>query len=278
MRRPVTAPAPTSSSNNRCVASKTSGSSIRMRGQIVDVEKAAVIDFLGRHAPEREAVGLIVQQFVEPIETAGIARSAIDLGERLVDRLPAPASASSQRRSSRRLMISFSRARSAMRSGSVSLRRGRYSSAVKNALELGIEILVLEGRELFQRDLEDVAVGPGRDREFVIVIAKEKRAAFEAHPQLAALEDAPILVAQNRQENFFVQIGFERMPFDVEIRRIDRAGAVFEHVHPPLIEWLADAHVVRHEIERSGPCRARAVRRSRRRTPSREPMAALSLL
>ena len=40
------------------------------RGQIVDVKKAAVIDFFRRHAPEGEPIGLIVQQSIEPIETA----------------------------------------------------------------------------------------------------------------------------------------------------------------------------------------------------------------
>ena len=36
---------------------------------------------------------------------------------------------------------------------------------------------------------------------------------------------------------------------DVEIGRVERAGAVFENIHPPLIERLADAHVVRDEID-----------------------------
>jgi hypothetical protein len=46
-----------------------------------------------------------------------------------------------------------------------------------------------------------------------------------------------------------VEIVLERMPFDVEVRRVNRARAIFEHVHPPLIERLADAHVVRDEIQ-----------------------------
>ena len=36
---------------------------------------------------------------------------------------------------------------------------------------------------------------------------------------------------------------------DVEIRRVEGTGAVFENVHPPLIERLANAHVVRDEID-----------------------------
>ena len=43
-------------------------------GQIVDVEKSPVIDFLRRDAPESEAIGLIVQERVERVETARVAR------------------------------------------------------------------------------------------------------------------------------------------------------------------------------------------------------------
>src|SRR5204862_124965 len=48
--------------------------------------------------------------------------------------------ASAQRRSKRFLMISFSRARSLIRSGSVSVRRGKYSSAVRMLCNPGIVI------------------------------------------------------------------------------------------------------------------------------------------
>ena len=61
------------------------------RGQIVDVEETPVIDFLRRHPPESEPIGLIVQQRIERIEAARIARRAIDLRDGLLDRLPAPA-------------------------------------------------------------------------------------------------------------------------------------------------------------------------------------------
>ena len=92
-------------------------------------------------------------------------------------------------------------------------------------------------------------ISSGRDREFVIVIAEKEGARLEMHLQFAALEDASVLIAQNREQNLVVEIRFERLPFDVEIGRVERAGSVFEHIHPPLIERLADAHVVRDEID-----------------------------
>ena len=39
------------------------------------------------------------------------------------------------------------------------------------------------------------------------------------------------------------------MPIDVEIGCESRAGPIFEHIHPPLIERLGDPDVIRHEIE-----------------------------
>src|SRR5262249_55688835 len=55
------------------------------RGQIVYVEKAAVIDFFSSDAPKGQTIRLRVQQFVELIETALIARIAVDLCESFFD-------------------------------------------------------------------------------------------------------------------------------------------------------------------------------------------------
>ena len=119
----------------------------------------------------------------------------------------------------------------------------------ENALQFGVEILLFLLRQLLERDLENVPIGARRDREFVIVIAQKKRAGVEVHLQFAALQDASVLIAQDREQDLVLQIGFERLPLDVEIGRVERAGPVFEHIHPPVIERLADAHVVRDEIE-----------------------------
>jgi hypothetical protein len=67
--------------------------------------------------------------------------------------------------------------------------------------------------------------------------------------QFAALENAPVLIAQDREQDFVLEIGLERFPIDIEVGRVDRTGPVFEHIHPPVVERLADAHVVRDEID-----------------------------
>src|SRR5262245_22455617 len=55
------------------------------RGQIVYVKKAAVIDFLSSDPPKGQAIRLCVQQFVEPVETARVARIPVDLCEGFFD-------------------------------------------------------------------------------------------------------------------------------------------------------------------------------------------------
>ena len=47
--------------------------------QLVDVEKAPVVDLLGRHSPVRQAVGLLAKQRVEQVEGGGDAGLAVQL-------------------------------------------------------------------------------------------------------------------------------------------------------------------------------------------------------
>ncbi len=52
-------------------------------GQIVDIEKTAVVDFIGRDPPEAQSISLIVEQLFQLIETVRIAFAAIDRGRAL---------------------------------------------------------------------------------------------------------------------------------------------------------------------------------------------------
>ena len=100
------------------------------RGQIVDVEETPVIDFLRRHPPESEAISLVGEQGIERVEAARVARGAVDDGEGFFDRFL----------HRRRFLAAalqpalddflFPRPlRDPLRI--VSVRRGRYSSAVR---------------------------------------------------------------------------------------------------------------------------------------------------
>ena len=141
---------------------------------------------------------MIVQQQIERIETPGISRRAVDLRHRLRDRRlhfwrveatplePPFDDLFLARPFGDAVGIGLGPAREVFQGGD-------------NALKLRVKLVVLKRRELFQRDLEDVTVGARSDREFVIVIAEKKRAGIEAHLQFAALQDASVLIAQDRE-------------------------------------------------------------------------------
>src|SRR5713226_589971 len=48
------------------------------RSQIVDVEKTAVINFVGRNPPKTQAVGLVVQKLLQRIEAVRISLATVD--------------------------------------------------------------------------------------------------------------------------------------------------------------------------------------------------------
>ena len=103
--------------------------------------------------------------------------------------------------------------------------------------------------EVFQRDLQNVTVSSRRDRQSPLAVKQIKCSLLKTQLQLAALKNAPILVAQNWQKNLVAQIKLQRMPVDVEIGGVSGAGPVFEHIHPPRIQRLGDSDVVRDKVE-----------------------------
>ena len=48
------------------------------RGEIVDVEKTAIVDLLGGDAPVSRAVSLLLEQLIEAIEAVPVADAAIE--------------------------------------------------------------------------------------------------------------------------------------------------------------------------------------------------------
>src|ERR1051325_11882748 len=57
------------------------------RREMVHIKEATIIDFFRRDAPEREAVSLRVQQFVERVEAPRITWAAVNFFHRAFDRL-----------------------------------------------------------------------------------------------------------------------------------------------------------------------------------------------
>ena len=88
----------------------------------------------------------------------------------------------------------------------------------------------------------------GRDRQRLVVVADDERAVAIGELQLLPLEHRAVLIAEDRDQDLVGQLVLHRMPVDVEEAREARARAVLEHVEPPRVRRLRDAHVVRHEV------------------------------
>src|SRR6266480_2774876 len=103
--------------------------------------------------------------------------------------------------------------------------------------------------EVLEGDFENVAICARRNWQSALAIQQIERSVYKAHLQFAAFKNAAVLVAENWQKNLVAQVKLPRLPIDVEIRRVSRARAVFQDVHPPLIARVTDADMIRDKIQ-----------------------------
>ena len=219
-------------------------------GQVVHIEKAPVVDLLGRDAPVAQAVGLPLDQRIQHVEAARVAALAVEAPHRLLDRGAHFGRRIGQRRQPALEDLLLAPALDHFGALGLGARR-QVLQAGHNALVFQhLLVLAAQGRDqLLQRDAQNIDIGARVDRQIGLPVAQKERAILVAQHQLAVLQHAAVLLAQDRQQHLVLQLGLQRVPVDVEERREARAGAVFEHIHPPAIGALADAHMIRHHIE-----------------------------
>src|SRR5579864_4451484 len=58
--------------------------------QIIDIEEAAIVDLLSRHAPEGQPVHLRLQQAVQSVEALAVARRSIQHAQGFLDLITSP--------------------------------------------------------------------------------------------------------------------------------------------------------------------------------------------
>ena len=103
------------------------------------------------------------------------------------------------------------------------------------------------------RAAQRVAIGQRADRQLVMVVGPHGEvpgSLVELQHELAGIELDAVLIAEHGHEQLVVQVTAMRLPIDVEPARVSRLRAPLEHVEPQWIVGSADAHVVRHEIEK----------------------------
>src|SRR5260221_1609822 len=90
-----------------------------------------------------------------------------------------------------------------------------------------------------------------RDRKAMFEVPDAIGAArrIEAGNQPARLQFAPVLIGEKRQQHLVMKMTLRRLPIDIEIAGIGRRAPPFQYIEPPGIVRLADAHMVRNEID-----------------------------
>ena len=220
------------------------------RRQVVDVEEPPVVDLVPGDPPVRDAIRLRGQHGVEPVEALRLAGSAVHEPDHVLHvRLhrgglahEGVQPALDQRR------VAPTRGL-ALRVRVGPLRQtggGRHDGLELPDVRVGPSQPVLEIGEPEGQDLRKRA---GIDREDRLVVADEEAAVLVLEPELALLEDPPVVVPQDRKEDPVPQLRLERLPVDVEERGELRRGAVLEHVLPPGVPRPDDAHVVRDHVD-----------------------------
>ncbi len=83
----------------------------------------------------------------------------------------------------------------------------------------------------------------------MIEVFNVKRAAIALDLNFARFDRPAVVIAQDWHQHAVVQRFFLRFPIDVEIGGVSAGGAVFQHIPPPAIVAVRDAHVVGHHVE-----------------------------
>ena len=219
------------------------------RGQLVDVEEPPVVDLFRGDAPVGQAIRLRRQQIVEPIEAARMVPLAVERLHRPLDVRQHRGRVGRQPRETALdhflLAVALGARLRRLRLASRQVPDGR-----EDAQELETVVALADLRE--QRvgvDLEDAVVGARRDRQHAAEVVRVERAVDVVQRDLLPLERRAVRVSENRQQHLVLELHLERMPVDVEKRRVLGAGAVLEHVLPPGIGRLRDAHVIGHQVD-----------------------------
>ena len=119
--------------------------------------------------------------------------------------------------------------------------------------------------------------GPGarRQRQRSAVDRNLKLALGEVDLDLLILQHAAVLIAEHRQQNFVHQLFLRRMPVDIEEPGEGTAGAVLQHVPPPDVGGVRDAHVVGNHVGDQRPSCAAAALPESRTNDSSSPISGL---
>ena len=201
-------------------------------GELVDVEKAPVIDVVGGHAEIRRTPVLRLNQRVEiapGLRVSGYSAESID---RLADRR---AHVFMRGRRTRELHFQVRRPLRLLRTPLRQIRK-------RVAQPLQLRMRIAQNARVVQRaDRQLVrSVSPHGERSGLLL---------ESQLELARVQLDSVLVSQKGRQQLVAKISSLRLPIDIEPAGVRRIRTPLEHVQPVRIVRAAHTHVVGHEIQ-----------------------------
>ena len=198
-------------------------------GQSVHVEEAAPVDLVGRRTPPGGAIDLAFQQPMQPFPP-GFALGAVGR-HRLVQRHPVLRL--------RQLLPGC-------------LRRGAHGVPPGDVAG-GREIGKQPGRLLeWSADGEQdrgIVARLHRKTMLVIIDAEAPIGFVIAQHQISVGQALAVGRPKEWRQHPSPERSVRRVPIDVEVVGVRAGAAPFQHVHPPGIVIVADAHVIGHDIQ-----------------------------
>src|SRR5882672_1293328 len=219
-------------------------------GEIVDVEKTAIVDFIGCNPPKTEAIRLIVEETFQVVETVGVAFAAVDFRQNLIQGGFEDCTAINQACDPALDNFLFPLTFPYLGQVGILPRRqvgqgGEYALEFEQVIVTGWELVFYFRKNLFEEQRPG-AWGQGIKDALSV---EGKRACFVGGADHLAFQDEAKLIGQERQQDFVGKLGLGRVPIDIEVAGEVRTGAVFEHVPPPEIRRMGDAHVVGDDVD-----------------------------
>ncbi len=175
----------------------------------VHVEETSIVDLVRRGSPVREQVRLRFEQLVQRVEAFGLAGDAVDALHGSRQLIGNRRALGHQTREPRSRDLFFTLTLGDLR-GVLRASGRQVLERREDAQEL-VELRILRAEDRRQR-LDRAPVDERRelrvDRHLARAVGEQQKAVAEDELQLAALQHAPVLIAENRQQQLRLKLAF----------------------------------------------------------------------
>ena len=205
--------------------------------QVVDIEKAAIVYFIGGNPPIGKPVGLLFQQVVQQVKTLWFAGCTVEQDDIFLNKLMYLRKLPTESCQVTLADLFVAMANQNFFLGFFLLVRQIFKGADKVVQFQKAAVLVAQPTtQSLQVMTQNERIVPDPP-EIGVVIGDRKGTAIgvETKGKLSALQYITIMVTKDRQQNPAGQIRLLRPPVNIEKSGKTRGLTIFQNIHPPLV-------------------------------------------